>query len=117
MNRKNAMKAYEVRDGSGFSCGKLVVFAPSRGKAMRASIGTIEFPAEECAFTDLRAVRIPELDVAYRGKTFMDWDDGDDRLVMVRDAGYHCDEGVFFPDDCARCTGKDYCRLYESELE
>ena len=54
------------------------------------------------------------MDVLIRGG---DWDDPNDRLAMVRDGGYYCNEDAFYPDDCAECSGKDYCSRYEEYLE
>lgn len=47
----------------------------------------------------------------------MDWDDYNDRLAMVRDGGYYCNEDAFYPDDCAKCSGKDYCSRYAEYIE
>ena len=43
----------------------------------------------------------------------MDWNNPYDRLAMVRDDGYHCNDDSFDPDDCAKCSGKEYCSRYE----
>ena len=111
------MKAYEVTDKEGYSEYSLVVFAESRGKAIYSAIGTDEFPKYEYDFTQLRARRISCLDNAYRGKWCMDWDDEEDRLAMVRDAGWYCGEDAFDPDDCDRCVAKEYCTRYEEYTE
>lgn len=111
------MKAYAVDDRQGYSEYSVVVFAESRGKAIVAALGTDEFPYADWSYTELRAIRNPELDKYYQGRQCMDWDNPDDRLAMVRDGGYHCAEDAFYPDDCAKCSGKDYCSRYEEYLE
>ena len=111
------MKAYVVSDRQGYVEYTVVVFAESRGKAIVAALGTDEFPYEDWSYTELRAIREPELDKYYQGRQRMDWDDPDDRLAMVRDGGYYCNEDAFYPDDCAKCRGKDYCSRYEEYLE
>lgn len=111
------MKAYVISDKDGYSEYLLVVFAESRGKAIRAAIGTEEFPTYDWEFTELRARRIPVLDTAYRGEFRMDWYNDADRLAIVKDAGFYCDDDYFDPDDCERCVGKDYCTRYEEYLE
>lgn len=111
------MKAYEVSDRERYSELIVVVFAESRGKAVAAALGTYEFPYRDWSYTELRAIRMPEFDKCYRGNFRMDWDDPDDRLAMVRDVGYYCNEDAFYPDDCAKCSGKDYCSRYEEYLD
>jgi len=106
------MKAYEITDKNGYSDYSIVVFAESRGKAISSAIGTDEFPKYEWDFTELRARRMKVLDGAYRGRWRMEWDNDEDRLAFVRDAGYYCNEDCFDPDDCERCVGKEYCTRY-----
>ena len=114
---EGGMKAYEVSDKNGYSDYALIVFAESRGKAISSAIGTDEFPKYEWDFTELRAKRIPALDSAYRGAWCMEWDNADDRLALVRDAGYYCNDDSFDADECEECPGKEYCSRYEEYLE
>ena len=111
------MKAYVVSDREGYSEWIVVVFAESRGKAIVAALGTDEFQFGDWSYTELRAIRKPEFDKYYRGNFRMDWDDQNDRLAMVRDGGYYCNEAAFYPDDCAKCCSKDYCSRYEEYLD
>ena len=111
------MKAYVVGDREGYSEWIVVVFAESRGKAIVAALGTDEFPSEDWSYTELRAIRKPELDKYYRGNLRMDWDDPNDRIAMVRDGGYYCNEDDFNLDGCAKCSGKDYCSRYKEDLD
>lgn len=111
------MKAYRISDKEGYSDYIIIAFAETRGKAISSAIGTDEFPKYEWDFTELRARRVPALDNAYHGNWRMEWDDDIDRLAMVRDAGYYCDDDAFDPDDCNQCVGKEYCSRYEEYLE
>ena len=111
------MKAYAVNDREGYSLYSVIVFAESRGKAIAAALGTEEFPYQDWEYTELRAVRKPEFDKNYNGRRYMDWDDPDDRLAMVKDGGYYCEEDFFDPDYCETCAGKEYCTRYEEYLE
>ena len=111
------MKAYVVNDREGYSLYSVIVFAESRGKAIASALGTDEFPYNDWEYTELRAVRKPEFDKNYKGRRYMDWDDPDDRLAMVKDGGYYCEEDFFDPDECAKCTGREYCSRYEEYLD
>ena len=111
------MKAYEVSDKQLYSDYAVIVFAETRGKAISSAIGTDEFPKYEWNFTELRAKRMPELDKAYRGAWRIEWDNDADRLALVRDAGYYCNDDAFDTDECERCAGKEYCSRYEEYLE
>ena len=107
------MKAYVVSDRGGYTEQTVIVFAESRGKAIVAALGTDEFPYGDWSYTELRAIREPELDKYYQGRQRMDWNNPYDRLAMVRDGGYHCNDDSFDPDNCAKCSGKEYCSRYE----
>ena len=107
------MKAYKVCDREGYSPCSIIVFAETRGKAISYAIGTDEYPKYEWDYTQLKAVREPALDKHYRGNTFMDWDNMEDRVAMVRDAGFCCDDDYADIDDCKNCDAKEYCEEYE----
>ena len=107
------MKAYAVFDKDGWPPYSEVVFAETRSKAISTALHNTDLSLEGCDYIDLRARRKPMLDKYYRGRSAMDWDNDDDRLAMVRDAGYVCDDDFFDPDECAKCAGKDYCSKYE----
>lgn len=111
------MKAYVVSDRKGYSDFNVIVFAENRGKAITAALGTDEFPYQDWSFTELRAIRNPELDKCYRGHWRMDWDDPADRLAMVKDCGYYCDDDAFDPGECSKCDAKEYCSAYAEYLE
>ena len=106
------MKAYVVFGKDGYPPYSEVVFAETGSKAIYAALHDTDFSLEECEFIDMRARRRPMLDKYYRGRSAMDWDNDDDRLAMIKDGGFICDDDSFDPDDCAVCVGKDYCSKY-----
>ena len=70
------------------------------------------------AFTDIRAVRAPELDQFYRGKSQMDWLDPDDRIAMVQYGGFHCSPEVDVQKEkCEACPAHEWCDRYEDTME
>ena len=107
------MKAYKVFDRKGYSPYSIIVFAETRGKAISSAIGTDEYPKYEWDYTQLKAVREPALDKYYRGRIFMDWDNMEDRVAMVKEAGYQCEDEYADIDDCKNCEAKEYCEEYE----
>lgn len=111
------MKAYRVYDRTGYSWYSVIVFAETNGKAKALALGTDTFPSSDWDYTELSARRVPSLDKYYHGAWEMDWYNDDDRLALVKEAGYQCDEDSFDPDDCERCVGKDWCSKYGEYLE
>ena len=111
------MKAYKVRDRQGYCEYTVVVFAETSGKAKAEALGTDEFPYSDWDFIELTATRVPALDKYYRGKSEMDWDDMQDRVALVKEAGFRCDPDYADLDDCKNCEAKDWCEQYESMME
>jgi len=111
------MKAYAVFDKDGYPPYSEVVFAETRAKAIYTALRDTDLSYEGCEYTDMRARRKQMLDKYYRGRSAMDWNNDTDRLAMVRDAGYVCDDDFFDPDECVKCVGKDYCSKYEEYQE
>ena len=108
------MKAYRIMDRKHYNPYTCVVFAENRGKAISAALGTDEFPKDAWFFTELCAIRLPQLDKEYRGHSYMDWYNDADRIALVRYAGYICE----YPDaenDCKSCAAKQYCEAYLEE--
>ena len=106
------MKAYRVYDRECYTNYMIIVFAESRSKAVSRALGTDEFPYFDWQFTELCAKREPKLDKYYRGEWRMDWDNNDDRIAMVKECGYYCDEDSFCIEDCEKCAAKEYCSQY-----
>ena len=101
------MKAYVISDRNGDSGYAMVVFAETRGKALAYAVNEDEWC--DWGFTGLRATRAPELDSYYHGNTEMDWYDDDDRMAMVRYAGFHCSYEYEPVDDCKTCPAYEWC--------
>ncbi len=87
-----------------------VVFADTRGKAKSyfKDIETFDY----YNFCELRPCRVKELDYLNHPDGYvMDWNKDEDRLPMIRDAGYSCIE--VNREDCEICCAKELCSKYE----
>ena len=111
------IKAYRCQEEwMGYST---VIFAETAGKARYIALRS-DALGEDNEFKDIRVRRIPTLDGFYKGRSEMDWDDPEDRLAMVREAGYMCDEDGFDPDECTKCSAQGYCsrwEMYQEDLQ
>lgn len=106
------MKAYIVRDEKREEDYCTVVFGDTRGKAIQTALWTDACEGGE--FTDIRAIRVPELDSYYRGVREMDWNNENDRFGMVRYAGMRCSDEVISSEcGCESCLAKEVCSRYE----
>lgn len=106
------MKAWLVKHKDEF--GATVVFAETRGKARAMAINTDA--CEDADFCDIEARRRPQLDKYYqKGKKEMDWYDDKDRLALVKEAGFRCEDVDF--DWCEDCPAKEYCDMYQDYIE
>ena len=86
------MKAWLVREKDEF-CAE-VVFAETRGKARSLALSTD--CCEDARFTDIEVHRMPHLDKYYKeGKWHFDWDNPQDRIVLVKECGFWCGEEAF----------------------
>lgn len=112
------MKAYSVSDRNGDLGYDYVVFAETRGKAIRYALDHCDGAFDRYAFTELSALRKPQLDKCYRGNPAMDWCDMADRVAMVRYGNFRCsdDDGVTL-DECKECPAHEWCGKYESLKE
>lgn len=101
------MKAYSVTDKN--ECAfSTIVFAETAGKAR--AIAQHTDACEDVDFTDIRAIRVPALDDAYQGRQEMDWMDDNDRVRMVKDAGYRCSYEVSISETkCRECPAFEWC--------
>lgn len=111
------MKAYLVSDKNGEAGYSFIIFAETRGKAIKYALDHCNDAYDCYGYLEMRAVRKPDLDQYYKGRSEMDWTDEDDRLLMVRYAGFVCNDDAFDPDECKKCNAKDYCSRYEGYLE
>ena len=108
------MKAYSVSDkdyNTGYS---YIVFAETRGKAIQHALRYCDGAFEFYTWTEMRALRKPQLDKFYKGKAEMDWEDDEDRIAMVRDAGYECSYEIDVTmDECEQCPAHEWCDRYD----
>lgn len=110
LRKGNKMKAWAVTDRND-PLYTNIVFAETRGAAM--SVARLYPACEDLEFTEVRAVRVPELDRFYRGIPAMDWYNTDDRIAMVRYGGMYCSYEV--DTECETCTANKWCSRYEEE--
>ena len=105
------MKAYSVTDK--WECTfSTIVFAKSHGQARAKALHTDACEGSE--FCDISARRVPALDQFYRGRDEMDWCNDEDRITMVKYAGYSCSEEIYDPE-CAYCPAAEFCGRAEEE--
>ena len=102
------MKAYKAWVDYGE--GSTVVFAETRNQAKVIALSCD--CCEDAKYTDIRVHRMNELDRLYKGKSEMDWYDGETRLLLVRDFGWSCIEPSW---ECDSCNCKKYCSWHEEE--
>ena len=108
------MKAYTISDKDGAVGYSIVVFAETRGKAIAIAQHSDEFGWYGMEYIDFRAKRIPALDKYYKGKSEMDWYNMEDRVAMVKDAGFTCSYEYEIYDDCDECPAKQWCDRYKT---
>lgn len=103
------MKAWYVTDND-CSGGTVVVFAETRGKAASWAL-RYDDTFEDLDFTDLYVRRFKDYDKFYSGKRIVDfWNDLEDRIRLVRDFGWSCQEADFY---CEKCPASKWCEKYK----
>ena len=112
MKEKHIPKAYSCVDRYEPS-NTTIVFAETPGKAK--SVAKLSDYFEGTEWNDIYVRRVPELDLEYRGRDEMEWDNDADRIVLVSH-GWHCDPEWYDPEDCKDCAAKDICD-YHKERE
>jgi hypothetical protein len=106
------IKAYTAIDRNCDSDTTLVVFAETSGKAKAYAANTDELC--DYGFTGIRVNRCKDLDRFYKGKPEMDWMDDEDRVAMVRYAGFECSCEVWHPEcEHGECPAQQWCGRYE----
>lgn len=110
------MKAWSVSDANGNSGYSYVIYAETRGKAIRYALDHCDGTFDWYDWTEMRALRVPALDSCYRGKSEMDWCDMDDRVAMVHYAGYHCSNEIdVTKGECLECPAHSWCNRFDVE--
>lgn len=100
------MKAYQLNTKYDFC--SVVVFAETRNKAKTMGVGLdlLDYPA----YIEIEARRLPQADKMYKNRSYMEWDDEQDRLFLVKECGWHCDpEYRYYANPCEECIAKKYC--------
>lgn len=106
------MKAWLVREKGEYTCG--VVFAETRGKAR--VLAMLTSACEDCSFCDIEVNRLPEIDKHHKdGKTEMDWNNPKDRITLVKECGFQC-ENIEYAE-CEDCAAREFCDLYQDYQE
>lgn len=102
------MKAWLVNEKGEFC--SLVVYAKTRGRAKSIAFETDVF--EDTEYIDLVATRYPVADKYYNGdkEKVLDWDDDNDRIFLVKDCGWYCDEYTVDDIACSDCVARHYCK-------
>lgn len=90
-----------------------IVFAPTKGKAKSIAMHYDLLGDKYIDFIEIRCYRVKRGDKFYNGKSYLDWDCDDDRLLMVKEFGFTCEEEFYQERECAYCVAKDFCSLYE----
>lgn len=91
-----------------------VVFAETAGKARALAQHTDA--CEDVEFCDIRAQRIPQIDKYYTdGKLEMDWLKTEDRIALVKEAGFRCDKEYYDPFDCESCPASKWCEMAKGD--
>lgn len=87
-----------------------IVFAENVSQAKTLAMWSEQF--EDVPYIDIRVQRMKEADNLYKGRSEIDWDNEDTRLVLVRDFSWACYEPSW---ECDTCSAKAYCRWREEE--
>ena len=104
------MRAYKVFDREYYY--SVVVFAESPSKAKSYTYNHLD-DLDGAEYTDLRARRIKRLDKYYKpDKKYLDWYIDEDRLALVKDGGYFCEELNF---ECDNCIARKYCEMIKED--
>lgn len=110
------MKAWYCRNRDGQTDYSTIVFAESRGKAK--AIAQYTDACEDTPFTEIECVRAKTMDKYYRGLSEMDWYNSQDRIALVKDAGFRCSYELSQIElECDDCPAKEWCERYEPPKE
>lgn len=93
-----------------------IVFAETAGKA-KSYCSEHDDIIGDVDFIHVSARRCKEADKYFRGVQQMDWDDDDDRVLMVKELGFYCNDEVFDPECCKECPATRYCDKYKEWKE
>lgn len=111
-------KAYSVsEDNSGIY---YIVFAETASKAkyelwlvhddICTDYSYFDFFEFACGFS---VKRLPEADKEYRGHSVMDWHDSEDRMFLVKELDWSCNEEEIAECECNKCVAFQFCNRKE----
>ena len=109
------MKAWQVY--SYFTDNSTIVFAETAGKAKSIAWRYNLFYDDYTDFMDIYCQRRKEGDKFYNGKSFLDWECREDRLLLVKEFGFTCIEELYDERECAYCVAKKFCSLHKEMQE
>ena len=90
-----------------------VVFAETAGKARALAQHTNTY--KNIKFCDIKTQRIPQINKYYtNSKIEMDWFKMEDRVALVKEAGFRCDYDSL---DCESCPASEWCEIAKGEQE
>ena len=113
-NEKRLMKAWLVREKDEFCAS--VVFAETRGKAK--VLARCTGCCDNASFTEIEATRMKSADKYYKdGKWELDWENPQDRIILVKECGFVCDPDYFDLEDCELCSAKEHCDKYHDKMD
>jgi hypothetical protein len=89
-----------------------IVFAETRGKARQLALSTDAFCDAE--FIEIKVHRIKSADEYYEeGKWHLDWENPQDRIILVKEYSWYCADDYFDFVDCKTCPANKYCEKYK----
>ena len=109
------LKAWKVID-KWYDCGTNIVFAETRAKATYLALNSCD-EYMDCNWTDMRVTRFPEYDKYYEGKFIVDWEDPKQRIILVKEFGWHCWPEMYPDQECETCPAKEWCDLWQEYQE
>ena len=107
------MKAFAINE-KGNESYTHVVFADTRTEAIRYAMENCGGDFADVAYTDMRAHMEPKLDAFENGRREMDWNNMEDRVAMVREAGFTCGReiGIKLERCESQCAAYEWCSRY-----
>ena len=110
-------KCYIVEDPDAYEFGCTTAFAETASKARFEAFHHVEMGDHDTKqdFLRYKARRFPEGDRLYKpGKFQLDWDVPEDRLVLVKYAGWYCsEENTEEECGCSSCPAREFCPRQE----
>lgn len=112
IGKDSMMKAWFAKETVNFRA--TVVFAETRDKAKSLALCTS--CCKDANICDIEVRRAPEMDKYYvDGKTEMDWSDPKDRIALVKECGFYCEDPI--AECCESCPAKEFCDEAVQEKE